>query len=75
MDPDNVHKYLIMGIIAGVSLTTFLFGLTTDDIREIREDIDSNGEHITDIKEDVGYIRGVLESWEEDSVRYLIPNP
>ncbi len=65
MNDAKVHKFLIWGIIAAVSLTTFLFGVTNQDIREIRDNREIDTERIIDIKEDVGYIKGVIQAWNE----------
>ena len=66
-----------MGIIAGVSLTTFLFGITNVDIREIRADVKadaaSDNQHFPDLKEDVGYIKGVIQAWQENGAPEYIP--
>lgn len=58
-----------MGIIAGVSLTTFLFGITNMDIREIRDNREIDTRHIIDIKEDVAYIKGQIDRyWLEETI-------
>jgi len=72
MNDAKVHKFLIMGIIAGVSLTTFLFGITNQDIRDIRDDRDIDTGYIIEIKEDVAYIKGVIETWDE---LYVVVKP
>jgi len=70
MQSDTIHKYLITMIIAGVSLTTFLFAYTNEDIREIRDDVQDTNEKITEVAKDTAYIKGLLDSYwppEEDA--------
>ena len=49
---------IIMGISASVGLTMFLFNLEWDVITNLQSDIGV-------VKEDVAYIKGVLEAWTE----------
>ena len=63
MQSDTIHKFLIMGIIAGVSLTTFLFGYTNQDIREIRVDVKDTNVKVTDNGEKLAYIKGKIDSY------------
>ncbi len=63
MQSDTIHKFLIMGIIAGVSLTTFLFGYTNQDIREIRVDVKDTNEKVTQNGQDLSYIKGKIDSY------------
>ena len=77
MEPKTVHSFLILGIIAGVSLTTFLFGFTNMDIRdlraEVKADAESDNQHFLDLKEDVGFIKGVIQAWTEEGKPDYIP--
>jgi len=55
---DGFHKLIIMGISASVGLTMFLFGLEWDIITSLQKDV-------TVVREDVAYIKGIIESWDE----------
>ena len=56
---DGFHKLLIMGISASVGLTMFLFQVIEwPAIIGLQEDT-------TIIREDVAYIKGIIESWDE----------
>ncbi len=49
------HKFLLLGISASIGLTMFVFNVVmglSDDVSIVRED--------------VGYIKGVISSWEEN---------
>ena len=70
MQSDTIHKYLITMIIAGVSLTTFLFAYTNEDIREIRVDVKDTNEKVGEVAKDVSYIKGKIDAYwppEEDA--------
>jgi len=57
---DGFHKLIIMGITASVGLTMFLFQVIEwPAIVALQEDV-------TIIREDVGYIKGIIEAWNEE---------
>ena len=55
---DGFHKLIIMGISASVGLTVFLFNIEWSVITNLQTDVSI-------VREDVAYIKGVIESWNE----------
>ena len=59
MEQSVAHKYLLLGISAAIGLTIFLFNFEWAVITGIEEDVAT-------IQQDVGYIKGVIASWDEN---------
>ena len=57
----SVHKLLMLGIAAGISLTIFLFQLSWNEILSI-------GEDVTIVRESVARIEGRIDSWYSEQM-------
>jgi hypothetical protein len=55
---DNSHRILLIGISASLSFTVFVAGIIFGELGHINDDVDV-------LLTDVGYIRGVIDSWDE----------
>lgn len=51
---DQIHKLLVVGIVASVSFTVYIAGLLFGTLTELQGDVKG-------LLEDVGYIKGVLD--------------
>ena len=56
-DDNKSHKILLLGIGASLSFTVFVASWFGAGIAEVSNDVDK-------LLEDVGYIKGVLSSWQ-----------
>ena len=52
------HRILLLGIAASLSFTVFVSGILFGQIEEVSNDVDT-------LLADVGYIRGVVDSWNK----------
>lgn len=68
IDPEKEHKWLIRGIMASIGFTAFVATWLWAGQVEIANDVDT-------ILADVGYIKGVIESWdiEYQTLKQVVP--
>ena len=58
------HNLLVMGIVASISFTVFVAGILFSDISQINANVDT-------LLTDVGYIRGVISTWDESTYEVI----